>query len=157
MDGAVDRAPFIQHPNQLTLRVQQIVFLGVAWISGRLGHLAFKRDVEARRPPPHIRPELDIGYRFNNQSIERFDPNSPDLAMHSVVHTIVENQIALRDETPVAAALARLKSEGLDRHGAVHAIASVLVNYLHEMLSGSDTIDHNEQYFEALTELTAES
>ena len=29
--------------------------------------------VEARRPPPHIRPELDIGYRFNNQSIELFE------------------------------------------------------------------------------------
>jgi len=88
---------------------------------------------------------------------ERFDPDLPDLALHSVVHTIVENQIALGDETPVAATLARLRSEGLDRHDAVHAIASVLVNYLHEMLSGSDTKDHNEQYFEALTELTAES
>jgi hypothetical protein len=47
-------------------------------------------------------------------------------------------------------------SEGLDRHDAVHAIASVLVNYLHEMLSGSDTKDQNEHYFEALAELTAE-
>ncbi len=32
-----------------------------------------KAYVEARRPPPHIRPELDIGYRFNNQSIELFE------------------------------------------------------------------------------------
>jgi hypothetical protein len=87
---------------------------------------------------------------------ERFDPDMPDLGLHSVVHTIVENQVALGGETPVAANLVRLVSEGLDRHDAVHAIASVLVNYLHEMLSGSDTKDQNEQYFEALAELTAE-
>jgi len=88
---------------------------------------------------------------------ERFDPDLPDLELHSVIHAIIENQIALKDETPVAATLARLKCEGLDRHDAVHAIASVLVNYLHEMLSGSDTKAHNEQYFEALMDLTAES
>lgn len=87
---------------------------------------------------------------------ERFDSDLPDLALHSVVHTIIENQIALGNETPVAATLARLESGGLARHDAVHAIASVLVNYLHEILSGSDTKNHNEQYFEALTELTAE-
>ena len=26
-----------------------------------------------RRPPPHIRPELDIGYRLNEQSVELFE------------------------------------------------------------------------------------
>jgi len=26
--------------------------------------------LERRRPPPHIRPELDIGYRISGQSIE---------------------------------------------------------------------------------------
>ena len=29
--------------------------------------------IEARRPPPHIRPELDLGYRFVNQSVEVFE------------------------------------------------------------------------------------
>lgn len=88
---------------------------------------------------------------------ERYDSDLPDLALHSLVHTIIENQIALGDESPVAATLARLEREGLDRHDAIHAIASVLVNHLHEILSGSDTKVINEQYFEALTELTAES
>lgn len=88
---------------------------------------------------------------------ERYDSDLPDLALHSLVHTIIENQIALGDESPVAATLARLEREGLDRHDAIHAIASVLVNHLHEILSGSDTNVINEQYFEALTELTAES
>lgn len=88
---------------------------------------------------------------------ERYDSDLPDLALHSLVHTIIENQIALGDESPVAATLARLEREGLDRHDAIHAIASVLVNHLHEILGGSDTKVINEQYFEALTELTAES
>lgn len=26
-----------------------------------------------RRPPPHIRPKLDIGYRLNGQSVELFE------------------------------------------------------------------------------------
>jgi hypothetical protein len=88
---------------------------------------------------------------------EQSDSDLPDLALHSLVHTIVENQIALGDELPVAATLARLEREGLDRHDAIHAIASILVNHLHEILSGSDTKGIHEQYYEALTALTAES
>ena len=34
---------------------------------------AVKAYVEKRRPPPHIRPELDIGFRVNGQSIEIFE------------------------------------------------------------------------------------
>jgi len=32
-----------------------------------------KRYVDGRRPPPHIRPELDLGYRVKGQSIEIFE------------------------------------------------------------------------------------
>ena len=88
---------------------------------------------------------------------EQSDSGLPDLALHSLVHTIVENQIALGDELPVAATLARLVREGLDRHDAIHAIASILVNHLHEILSGSDAKGGHEQYYEAVTALTAES
>lgn len=88
---------------------------------------------------------------------ERFDSDLPDMGLHSLVHTIVENQIALGHKFPVAATLARLEREGLDRHDAIHAIASILVNHLHEILGGSHTKDINEQYCEALSELTAES
>jgi hypothetical protein len=37
----------------------------------------FERDLEKfmerRRPPPDIRPELDIGYRFSGHSVEIFE------------------------------------------------------------------------------------
>lgn len=29
--------------------------------------------IESRRPPPNIRPELDLGYRFAGQSVEIFE------------------------------------------------------------------------------------
>ncbi len=29
--------------------------------------------VEKRRPPPHVREELDLGYRLNGQSVEIFE------------------------------------------------------------------------------------
>lgn len=32
-----------------------------------------ERYVERRRPPPHIRPELDLGYRVTGQSVEIFE------------------------------------------------------------------------------------
>ena len=50
----------------------------------------------------------------------------PNPRLHATLHVIVENQILLADETPVAATLERLLAEGLDRHDAIHAIASVL-------------------------------
>lgn len=29
--------------------------------------------IERRRPPPHIRPKLDLGFRINGQSVEIFE------------------------------------------------------------------------------------
>jgi hypothetical protein len=34
---------------------------------------AVKVFIDQRRPPPHIRKELDLGYRFKNQSVEIFE------------------------------------------------------------------------------------
>jgi hypothetical protein len=40
------------------------------------------RFLERRRPPPHLRPELDLAYRINGQSVEivevRTRYNAPD-------------------------------------------------------------------------------
>ena len=88
---------------------------------------------------------------------ERYDAELPDVALHSLVHTVVENQVALGDETPVANTLDRLKCEGLNRHEAIHAIASVFVTYIHEILNGPDHKGHTEKYYEALNEFTVES
>jgi Protein of unknown function (DUF3024) len=51
-----------------------------------------KRFVEHRRPPAHIRPELDFGYRIEGQSVEIFEIR-PDWRDRSI-----------KRETPVAKA-----------------------------------------------------
>ncbi|MCB1667127.1 MAG: DUF3024 domain-containing protein [Porticoccaceae bacterium] len=32
-----------------------------------------KKFMEAKRPPPHVRNQLDFGYRIENQSVEMFE------------------------------------------------------------------------------------
>ena len=32
-----------------------------------------KAYIDGRRPPPHVRNELDLGYRIRNQSVELFE------------------------------------------------------------------------------------
>ena len=77
--------------------------------------------------------------------------------VHAVFHVVVENQIALGDETPVQRTIQRLMAEGLDRHEAIHAVASVLAEFMHDLVNnpGSRTAS-NQAYVVALLRLTAE-
>jgi hypothetical protein len=81
----------------------------------------------------------------------------PNEKLHAVLHVVVENQIALGDEMPVQSTVQRLMTEGLDRHEAIHAIASVLAEFMHDLVNkpGSSK-DSNQAYFAALQRLTAE-
>jgi uncharacterized protein YoaH (UPF0181 family) len=44
------------------------------------------------------------------------------------MHVIVENQLTTGDPPEVPATLARLMAEGLSRHEAVHAVASIVAD-----------------------------
>ena len=79
----------------------------------------------------------------------------PNLRAHAAIHAIVETQVAMGTGLPVAATLARLQSEGLDRHDAVHAIGSVLAEHLHGIASGAATGEPNAAYAAALEKLNA--
>jgi hypothetical protein len=80
----------------------------------------------------------------------------PNERMHAAIHAVVENQIALGDEIPAQATLERLMREGLDRHDAIHAVGSVLVNFLHELLVADDAgPSANKRYYRELKRLTA--
>ncbi len=57
----------------------------------------------------------------------------PSLDMHAAIHGMVENQIAMRDETPVEAVSKRLLAEGLDRHDMIHTIGSAFTSALFEV------------------------
>jgi len=68
--------------------------------------------------------------------------------MHGVAHVIVENQVAAGDSTVVPVTLARLMREGLDRHDAIHAIGSVLMGIVFDVITEkADTgVDINAPY-----------
>jgi len=56
----------------------------------------------------------------------------PNVRMHAMFHMIVENQLAM-EEPPVVRALHRLRNGGLTRHDAIHAIASVLAEFMYDI------------------------
>lgn len=87
---------------------------------------------------------------------QRQGDDLPNPDAHAVVHVIVENRAALADETPVASVMERLMQEGLDRHDAIHAIGSVLMEALHGATQGDREADPTSAYYRELMQLTAE-
>jgi hypothetical protein len=82
----------------------------------------------------------------------------PNASVHAAVHTVIENQAALGDETPVRRTLDRLMSEGLDRHDAIHAIGLVLTELFYDTMTGAmreNTSDASREYFAAVERTTA--
>ena len=79
----------------------------------------------------------------------------PKEQIHAVVHVVVENQIMLGDEMSVQTTLERLVREGLDRHEAIHAVGSVLMDYMQTLVRDDDATVANERYNEELINLTA--
>jgi hypothetical protein len=82
----------------------------------------------------------------------------PNAKVHAVFHVIVENQFALGNELPVKQTVQRLMSEGLDRHDALHAVGSVLIGHLSDLiapLAAEAGSDPNPRYYAELERLTA--
>jgi hypothetical protein len=82
----------------------------------------------------------------------------PNAQVHALMHVIVENQVALGDAFPARSVLVRLMGEGLDRHEAIHAIASVLAEQMFAGLKhGVAAGDLQTDYIKGIERLTAES
>jgi hypothetical protein len=86
-------------------------------------------------------------------------PMGGSAKLHGIAHVIVENQIAMGDPPAAREALARLMGEGLDRHDAVHAVGSVVMGLMYDVLreEGKDTGDINAKIGRELVALTATS
>lgn len=95
--------------------------------------------------------QIDLVVNYHRRSGEKL----PDLKVHASLHVIVENQVVMDDETPIAATLGRLMNEGLDRHDAIHAIASVLSKIMFDAMSSKSGDDISAEYFREVAELTA--
>jgi len=82
----------------------------------------------------------------------------PNENVHAIAHGIIENQIALGDELPVRRALDRLTADGLDRHEAIHAVASLLMEHINEALKEPRAkVFPVDAYSDAVERITAES
>ena len=82
----------------------------------------------------------------------------PNSVAHATLHVIVENQAALGDEIPVHRTLDRLMKEGIDRHEAIHAVASVLAEHMSDLARNPPPqADPNARYFAALETLTVDT
>ena len=78
--------------------------------------------------------------------------------LHAMAHVVVENQAALGEATSVPAGTlsTRLMHEGLDRHEAIHAIASILMSIVSDVTrEADDGGDVNAKYRRELAKLTA--
>lgn len=78
----------------------------------------------------------------------------PNANLHALMHVIVENQLAEQYE-PTVGTLTRLVGEGLDRHDAIHAIASIAAEEIHDLIRGSRQVFDRAAYERRLTALTA--
>jgi hypothetical protein len=98
------------------------------------------------------RIDLAVGYH------RRAKVRLPNVRVHAIAHVVVENQIALGDEIPARPTVQRLMSEGLDRHDAIHAVGSVLMESLWQLLAhpeAAPNVDINSAYVAGLKRLTA--
>ena len=77
----------------------------------------------------------------------------PSVKAHSAFHAIVENQIAL-GLGPVVRAVPRLMKQGLSRHDAIHAVASVLTDQLYEQANSKsqDSVEVVQSRYDAAVE-----
>ena len=79
----------------------------------------------------------------------------PNAKVHAVIHAVVENQVALGGDYPVSEKLQQLIGEGLSRHDAIHAIGSVLMQHVLDVMQDRAKGDPNEPYLRDLATLTA--
>lgn len=86
-------------------------------------------------------------------------PKAGNQRLHNLIHVVVENQVAMGDQTPAAAKLEELIAAGLSRHDAVHAIGSVFGETLYGIVDGGERkpFDSDGRYNERLKALTAQS
>jgi len=125
-----------------------------------LGRKKYKYN-PLKAPKPKVWLKLDEEKRI--KLIEDYHRKEgikvPNMRLHATFNAVVENQAALKNETPVAEAIMRLRMEGLDRHEAIHAICNVLIKHIFDAVKGIADPNANlgDAYFEDIKKLTRQS
>jgi hypothetical protein len=82
----------------------------------------------------HERMRLALKYHVVHRAI------AGSLDAHAALHVVVENQVAM-GFAPTLNAMERLQVQGLSRHDSIHAIASVLMEHMHNAARGTEPQD----------------
>lgn len=112
----------------------------------------------SKTPSPEEWLELDEGERlylvqkYHIDSGVEFDDEGAE-QIHSVIHTIIENQLAMR-VVPVPATIAKLTTQGLSRHEAIHAVGAILSEDLFGIINNNQEQDV-AKFNKRLNKLTA--
>ena len=87
---------------------------------------------------------------------EKLDDEMPSdaLSVHSSIHVIVENQLAMGVEL-IPETITKLTRQGLDRHEAIHAIGAIIAGDIFEMLKGNIQEFSLKKYRRKLEKITA--
>ncbi len=76
------------------------------------------------------------------------------LAVHSSIHVIVENQLAMGVDL-IPETIAKLTRQGLDRHEAFHAIGAIISEDIFDLLKGNIEEFSPTKYRRKLEKITA--
>jgi len=92
------------------------------------------------------------------ESHQKLGVQLPNERIHAASHMVVENQVAMGDETPVEKTVERLLQEGLDRHDAVHAVGTVVMEHIRNLMMQEDPAgeDPNTAYYAELERFSAQ-
>lgn len=93
----------------------------------------------------------DFHAAYPNPTLHGMHPN---LDLHCSMHAVVETQVAEQDPPIVAATVARLEAEALNRHAVMHAIMDKLVLQMHASMTSGAPFD-GEAYAQALLGIQA--
>ena len=113
---------------------------------------------------PSIEPDKDAWLEATESerlsAVLEFHENSNDsldesaLNIHSSIHVIVENQLAMGVEL-LPETMEKLMRQGLDRHEAIHAIGAIMCEDINEILRGEKAEFSPKQYRRKLEKITA--
>ena len=95
---------------------------------------------------------LSAVLEFHENSNDSLDESA--LNIHSSIHVIVENQLAMGVEL-LPETMEKLMRQGLDRHEAIHAIGAIMCEDINEILRGEKAEFSPKQYRRKLEKITA--
>lgn len=95
---------------------------------------------------------IELVRRFHEDFAEEMPADA--LTMHSSIHVVVENQLAMGAEL-IPETIAKLIRQGLDRHEAIHAIGAIVSAEVFDLLKGNVQEFSPKKYRRKLEKITA--